>query len=259
MSGRPELDLKNFRELRLNLFKKLLHFISVLDQGINQSREEVLHTSKLARDTNRMRLLTIYVEQGWAYGCKVKWEQLWEVETLKKKAEVSMSQGNESSNQAEIWYTFSWEGSISDFGTISSCRSWRLTRVSTTLTRFSGVSRLGFSCCVCSPLLETFSITTYKEGRTIKQDHITKEEEFKERIQTWVMFKASWSKEDGLTPFWTFLVVTLLALTWARGAVAWGTHFRLEANFEELGWQFSMIFDMGGAFLQKRTTGNTGR
>jgi hypothetical protein len=31
------------------------------------------------------------------------------------------------------------------------------------------------------------------------------------------MFEASWSKEDGTTSFWTLLVVTLLALTWARG------------------------------------------
>jgi hypothetical protein len=73
------------------------------------------------------------------------------------------------------------------------------------------------------------------------------------------MFEASRSKEDGPTPLWTFLVVTLLALTWAQGAGAWGTHFRLEANFEESGWRFSMIFDMGGAFLQKRTTGAAGR
>jgi hypothetical protein len=64
MSGRSELDLKNFWELRLNLFKKVLHFIIVLNQGINQSREQVLHMSKLARDTNQLRLLTIYVEQG---------------------------------------------------------------------------------------------------------------------------------------------------------------------------------------------------
>jgi hypothetical protein len=64
MSGRPELDLKNFRELRLNLFKMVLHFIRVLDQGIYQSREQVIHTLKLAHDTSRLRLLTIYVEQG---------------------------------------------------------------------------------------------------------------------------------------------------------------------------------------------------
>jgi hypothetical protein len=31
MSGQPELDLKNFQELRLDLFKKMLHFIRVLD------------------------------------------------------------------------------------------------------------------------------------------------------------------------------------------------------------------------------------
>jgi hypothetical protein len=83
----------------------------------------------------------------------------------------------------------------------------------------------------------------------MKQGHIIKKEEFEEGIQTWLMFEASWSKEDGLTSFWTFLVVTLLALTWARVVAAWGTCFRLEANFEELGWLASMIFDMGGAFL----------
>jgi hypothetical protein len=31
MSGCPELHLKNFWELRLDLFKKMLHFIRVLD------------------------------------------------------------------------------------------------------------------------------------------------------------------------------------------------------------------------------------
>jgi hypothetical protein len=63
MSGRPELDLKDFWELRMDLLKKVLHFIRFLDQGINQSREQVLHTSKLARDTGRLRLLIIYVKQ----------------------------------------------------------------------------------------------------------------------------------------------------------------------------------------------------
>jgi hypothetical protein len=63
MSGRLELDFMDFRELRLDLFKKVLHFIRVLDQGINRSREQVRHTSKLARDTSRLWLLIIYVEQ----------------------------------------------------------------------------------------------------------------------------------------------------------------------------------------------------
>jgi hypothetical protein len=53
MLDRPELDLKDFWELRLDLFKKVLHFVRALDQDINQSREQVLHTSKLARDTSR--------------------------------------------------------------------------------------------------------------------------------------------------------------------------------------------------------------
>jgi hypothetical protein len=63
MSGRSELDLKDFWELRLDLFKKVLHFIKVLDQGINRSREQVLHMSKLTHDTSQLRLLIIYIEQ----------------------------------------------------------------------------------------------------------------------------------------------------------------------------------------------------
>jgi hypothetical protein len=36
MSGPLELDLKNFYELRLDAFKKVLHFIRVMDQGNNR-------------------------------------------------------------------------------------------------------------------------------------------------------------------------------------------------------------------------------
>ena len=36
--------------------------------------------------------------------------------------------------------------------------------------------------------------------------------EFEERIQTWLMFEASWAEKDGTTSFWTFLEVTFLAL-----------------------------------------------
>jgi hypothetical protein len=54
MSGRPELDLQNFWELRLDLFQKVLHFIRILDQGVNRSREQVLHMSKLVHDASRL-------------------------------------------------------------------------------------------------------------------------------------------------------------------------------------------------------------
>jgi hypothetical protein len=63
MSSRSELDLQNFQELRLDLFQKVLHFIRILDQGVNQSREQVLHMSKLVHDANRLQLLIIYIEQ----------------------------------------------------------------------------------------------------------------------------------------------------------------------------------------------------
>jgi hypothetical protein len=62
MSGRPELDLQNFRELRLDLFQKVLHSVRILDQGVNQSREQVLHMSKLVHNASRLQLLIIYIE-----------------------------------------------------------------------------------------------------------------------------------------------------------------------------------------------------
>jgi hypothetical protein len=63
MSGQPELDLQNFRELRLDLCQKVLHSVRILDQGVNQSREQVLHMSKLVHDASRLQLLIIYIEQ----------------------------------------------------------------------------------------------------------------------------------------------------------------------------------------------------
>jgi hypothetical protein len=63
MSSRPELDLQNFRELGLDLCQKVLHFVRILDQGVNRSREQVLHVSKLVHDASRLQLLIIYIEQ----------------------------------------------------------------------------------------------------------------------------------------------------------------------------------------------------
>jgi hypothetical protein len=62
MSGRPELDLQNFQELRLDPYQKVLYFIKIQDQGVNQSRERVLHMSKLVHDASRLQLLIIYIE-----------------------------------------------------------------------------------------------------------------------------------------------------------------------------------------------------
>jgi hypothetical protein len=62
MSGRPELDLQNFQELRLDPYQKVLYFIKIQDQGVNRSRERVLHMSKLVHDASRLQLLIIYIE-----------------------------------------------------------------------------------------------------------------------------------------------------------------------------------------------------
>jgi hypothetical protein len=62
MSGRPKLDLQNFQELRLDPYQKVLYFIKIQDQGVNRSRERVLHMSKLVHDASRLQLLIIYIE-----------------------------------------------------------------------------------------------------------------------------------------------------------------------------------------------------
>jgi hypothetical protein len=64
MSGWLEFELKDFRELGLDLLKNLPHFVGVLDQSINQSREQALYVEKLAGDTSRLWLIIIYFERG---------------------------------------------------------------------------------------------------------------------------------------------------------------------------------------------------
>jgi hypothetical protein len=63
MSGRLELDLQNFWELRLDLFQKVLHVIRILDQCVNRSREQVLHMLKLVHNASLLQLLIIYIKQ----------------------------------------------------------------------------------------------------------------------------------------------------------------------------------------------------
>jgi hypothetical protein len=41
-------------------------------------------------------LLIIYIEQDWAYGCRVKWEQLREVETLKRGRSQRITRGEKA-------------------------------------------------------------------------------------------------------------------------------------------------------------------
>jgi hypothetical protein len=45
--GRQKLDLKAHRELGVDLIKDLLHRTGILDQGVDQSRQKILHTKKL--------------------------------------------------------------------------------------------------------------------------------------------------------------------------------------------------------------------
>jgi hypothetical protein len=62
MSGRPELDLKNFQELRLDLFKKVLHFIRVLDQGPSYVEDGSRHPSDAVVDHLRQAWLSLWMQ-----------------------------------------------------------------------------------------------------------------------------------------------------------------------------------------------------
>jgi hypothetical protein len=57
--GWPELDLKDFWKLRLDLLKNLPHCVGILGQGINRSRQKALHAEKLAGDAGRILLMII--------------------------------------------------------------------------------------------------------------------------------------------------------------------------------------------------------
>jgi hypothetical protein len=50
----PELDLKNFQELKLDLLKNLPHCIGIPDQCINRSSQKALHAEKLAGNTSQI-------------------------------------------------------------------------------------------------------------------------------------------------------------------------------------------------------------
>jgi hypothetical protein len=54
-------------------------------------------------------------------------------------------------------------------------------------------------------------------------------------MQTWLMFGASRSIEDGPASFRVFLTVIFFAFMWARGAATLETHFRLKADFAKPG------------------------
>jgi hypothetical protein len=63
----------------------------------------------------------------------------------RKEAEVSVSQGEEKLKSIRNMIYLLLGKIDSRCCKTGSCRSWRLTKVSTIPTRFSGVSRLGFS------------------------------------------------------------------------------------------------------------------
>jgi hypothetical protein len=64
VSGWPEFELKDFQDMGLDLLKNVPHFIGVLNQSINWSREQVLYVEKLASDTSRLWLMIIYFGYG---------------------------------------------------------------------------------------------------------------------------------------------------------------------------------------------------
>jgi hypothetical protein len=59
VSGWPELDLKDFRELRLDLLENLPHCVKVPDQGIKWSSQKALYMEELAGNTGRIWLMII--------------------------------------------------------------------------------------------------------------------------------------------------------------------------------------------------------
>jgi hypothetical protein len=79
------------------------------------------------------------------------------------------------------------------------------------------------------------------------------------RGRTWSATGGGGLGEDGAVPFRTFLTRIFLVLAQTRGAAASESRFRLGVNLAVLGWICITLFEGGGAFLPKRTTGATAR
>jgi hypothetical protein len=83
--------------------------------------------------------------------------------------------------------------------------------------------------------------------------------ERRKAIQTWLTTGISGIGEDGATSFRIFLTRIFRILAQARGATASEDCFRLGVSFAVLGWICMMLFEGGGTFLPKRTTGAIGK
>jgi hypothetical protein len=117
----------------------------------------------------------------------------------------------------------------------------------------SGTSKAKPCWCGGSSPLET-STTTGCRG---KEPIIFKKKG--KVIQTWLATGTSGLGEDGAASFRIFLMRTFLVLARARGATASEDRFRLGVSLAVLGWICIMLFEGGGAFLPKKTTGATGK
>jgi hypothetical protein len=91
----------------------------------------------------------------------------------------------------------------------------------------------------------------------IKEDSHEQKSDYEDRrkIRTWLATRISGLGEDGAVSFRTFLTRTFLVLARARRAIASEDCLRLGVSFAVLGWICMMLFEGGGAFLPKRTTG----
>jgi hypothetical protein len=94
----------------------------------------------------------------------------------------------------------------------------------------------------------------------IKEDSHEQKSDYEDRgkIRTWLATGISGLGEDGAVSFRTFLTRTFLVLARVRGATASEDYLRLGVSFAVLGWICMMLFEGGGAFLPKRTTGAIG-
>jgi hypothetical protein len=62
--GRQKLDLKAHRELGVDLIKDLFHRARILDQGVDRTRQKILHVEKSIGSAGRVQGRVI----GFQYG-----------------------------------------------------------------------------------------------------------------------------------------------------------------------------------------------
>jgi hypothetical protein len=83
--GQQKLDLKAHRELGVNLIKDLFHYAGILDQGVDRTRQKILHVEKLIGSAGQVQGRVIGFQYSRPDRGRVERKELRKIQILEEK------------------------------------------------------------------------------------------------------------------------------------------------------------------------------